>query len=216
MAPATRSRRRATAVPDEQPLPNDLITVPSCNKCNSGFSKDDEYFRNVIVVRKDVAGHKIAAEINKRIAEALKSPQRAKFKSYLSSQVKMVDVFTPANLYLGKQQYIFPETTRILRVAKRIIKGLFYHEYGRRLPPTHGVAARNLEDFSSSQQMVDLLLLTKPRNIGGEIFKFWNLLDPENENISAWLFYFFQGSPFLGITYDKSQNFVGFEEDEII
>ena len=81
----------------------------------------------------------------------------------------MVDVFTPANLYLGKQQYIFPETTRILRVAKRIIKGLFYHEYGRRLPPTHGVAARNLEDFSSSQQMVDLLLLTSPRNIGGGV-----------------------------------------------
>ncbi len=32
-----------------KPYPANLLTVPSCADCNSGFSKDEEYFRLIIV-----------------------------------------------------------------------------------------------------------------------------------------------------------------------
>ena len=33
-----------------QPRPSDLVTVPSCARCNRRFALDDEYFRDVIVL----------------------------------------------------------------------------------------------------------------------------------------------------------------------
>ena len=40
-----------------KPKPNNLITVPSCHYCNQGSSKDDEYFRLTLTIRKDVSQH---------------------------------------------------------------------------------------------------------------------------------------------------------------
>src|SRR5437667_5094676 len=34
-----------------------LITVPSCDECNGGSSKDDEYFRLWLVSRENTKGH---------------------------------------------------------------------------------------------------------------------------------------------------------------
>jgi hypothetical protein len=39
------------------PRPNNLITVPSCDGCNGGSSKDDEYFRLWLVSRENTKGH---------------------------------------------------------------------------------------------------------------------------------------------------------------
>jgi len=39
-----------------KPRPADLIAVPSCRQCNISASKDDEYFKTVIVP-KDKLGH---------------------------------------------------------------------------------------------------------------------------------------------------------------
>jgi hypothetical protein len=33
----------------EKPYPNNLLTIPSCDKCNKSFSLDEEYFLNVLV-----------------------------------------------------------------------------------------------------------------------------------------------------------------------
>ena len=37
-----------------KPRPSNLITVPSCKRCNRSASKDDEYLRLVLVMREDV------------------------------------------------------------------------------------------------------------------------------------------------------------------
>lgn len=40
-----------------EPRPADLITVPSCQPCNVGFSKDDEYLRLVLTLKHDSYPH---------------------------------------------------------------------------------------------------------------------------------------------------------------
>ena len=40
-----------------KPRPNTLITVPGCDECNRGNSKDDEYFRLMINMNHAVDGN---------------------------------------------------------------------------------------------------------------------------------------------------------------
>ena len=52
------------------PRPSDLITVPCCLDCNGGASKDDEYFRMMMVMRRD-ATHPAVPSSCLRSSEAL-------------------------------------------------------------------------------------------------------------------------------------------------
>src|SRR5947208_269514 len=57
--------------PDPKPA---LITVPSCFKCNSSASKDDEYFRLVVCIREDVG---CQADMSGILASVIRSAQKA-------------------------------------------------------------------------------------------------------------------------------------------
>ena len=68
-----------------KPLPDDLITVPSCRHCNRGASRDDEYFRMVLVQRRDVGGHPEAMQVLDRVVRSLQYPEARRFtRSFLS------------------------------------------------------------------------------------------------------------------------------------
>src|SRR5689334_23286824 len=53
---------------------SDVIKVPSCKKCNSGASKDDEYFRNILVLRKDLEGHPAIQDLLVTVRRSLARP----------------------------------------------------------------------------------------------------------------------------------------------
>src|SRR5271166_944356 len=40
-----------------KPYPPNMWTVPGCQDCNGGFSKDDEYFRLVLTLNEKAKGH---------------------------------------------------------------------------------------------------------------------------------------------------------------
>jgi hypothetical protein len=112
-----------------------LITVPSCHKCNAGFQKDEEFFRqfyvSMLMERSTEAKKLMDGEVSRSIQ---RTPALG---LQMFSQMKLVDAYTKSGLYKGKMtMYSISDNDklRINRVVNKIIKGLFFHEFGHILP----------------------------------------------------------------------------------
>ena len=112
-----------------------LITVPSCNECNAGFQKDEDFFRqfyvSMLMERSPEAKKLMDGEVSRSIT---RTPALG---HQMFSQMKLVDAYTKSGLYKGKMtMYTISNTDklRINKVVNKIIKGLFFHEFGLVLP----------------------------------------------------------------------------------
>lgn len=102
----------------QKPFPKNLITIPACIKCNTSFSKDEEYFLNVLVEL-----------TTNRDLLAKKQFGGPIFKARMRS--KGLDSFIKSSLIPKKDGRIYfqGEIKRIYRVIEKIAFGLFFHKY---------------------------------------------------------------------------------------
>ena len=112
-----------------------LITVPSCNACNAGFQKDEDFFRqfyaSMLMARSSEAKKLMEGEVSRSI---LRTPALG---HQMFSQMKLVDQYTKSGLYKGKMtMYTISDSDkeRINRVVTKVIKGLFFHKFGQTIP----------------------------------------------------------------------------------
>ncbi len=190
------------------PRPSSLITVPSCTACNSGASKDDEYFKIWLLMRHDIAGHPSRAKLLDSVHRGLAKPQKRKLLNMLLSTLRRVPVHTPGGLYLGDAGVYYADLTRFGKVADRIVKGLFFHHYGTRLAATHDVrsfAESGLRDIKPNVQrslaeMITALRSKPKQTIGDHVFEYWFQATPEDSNSTAWLLRFYDAESFLCLT----------------
>jgi hypothetical protein len=183
-----------------RPWPSNLITVPSCADCNCGSSKDDEYFRLLISAREDTGGHTEVTKIHKKILSSLLKPNKVGFRKSVLASVNLVERKTPSGLYIGKSPAIDVDMSRIKRVARRIVKGLFYQETKIRLPSSYEAVAFPIEYKDFSDQIVSSLIAIQPRLIGNGVFSYRGYFLEDDPNESAWLMFFYEGAPFIGGT----------------
>lgn len=113
------------------PLPTNALTVPSCDGCNRGFSKDEQYFTVVL----GMIGR--TPEIDKRIAEG------ADIYRTLERSPKLDDRLVSSVLYLGEfgvPPILQIEEDRLARIFRKMAFGLFLATYCPKTVP-------QLEDF---------------------------------------------------------------------
>jgi len=185
--------------------------VPACNACNGGFSKDDEYFRLMLVMRHDVGSHSAFSDLWPVVYESLERRRNHGFTNALLQSTSQVEVRSPAGLALGQLPTYEVDLVRLDRVASRIATGLFYHEFGSRLPDDYGTVsynksgvAGNLPGIQAIQALCAKLTTCQPKTIGSNVFSYWFQRTKEDLNASAWLFVFFGRVPFLCLTLPKS------------
>src|SRR5262249_42358969 len=116
------------------PRPSNLITVPSCSTCNGGASKDDEYFKNINVLRNDVGSHREATQLLQDVLGSLRRPAQQRFTRAFLNKMSPVNLVSPSGLYIGRTMAMDVEGERVKRVLNRMIRGLFYQERKERLP----------------------------------------------------------------------------------
>jgi hypothetical protein len=109
-----------------QPYPPNLWTVPSCKRCNGGFSKDDEYFRLVLTLTEKAKGHPERDAVLPAALRGVNNLRAERFQESLLANVFLMPRFSPSGLYLGHRRAIVFEGRRIDRMASRIIKGLSF------------------------------------------------------------------------------------------
>lgn len=197
-----------------EPRPSDLVTVPSCRTCNATASKDDEYFRLVTSIRYDIAKHPDAAGVWPTSLRGLRRPEHLALRKTFLRGVRRVEVRTPAGLYLGKAGAYDVDLGRLNRVATRVVRGLFFHHMGYRLPDSCGVDARCTDGIDSTQadviemirNWVGICRTQQPIVKGQGTFRYWyRFVDDQaaHPNSSVWLLLFYDTVAFFGMTVDN-------------
>jgi|SRR5579875_3323309 len=166
------------------PKPANLITVPSCHDCNAAFRLDDEYFRTFVVTG-SYQNSRARSLWDRKIVG---SPNAESIRRILRTSMKDFEVRSPSGLYLGKAPAVFLDARRTLRVAARIILGLWWHHYRIRPEPSIRIYAGRLWRLEGMEQ---ILGACQKASIGGDVFAYAHGVPPEDAHQSVWFLQFY-------------------------
>ncbi len=135
-----------------KPRSNDTITVPCCEECREGWSKDDEYFCDAIVKAASALANaggeyvssstqKVLQQMEQKRLESAARPEAEGYLHELAGEMIDLTVITPEGIHLPQFSGFEPDKDRLARVAERIIRGLFFHERGCPVPDGYHVTA---------------------------------------------------------------------------
>jgi hypothetical protein len=194
-----------------EPRPSNLVTVPCCESCRRTQSLDDEYFKDMVVMRNDVAEHPVGQRILKSVHRALKRPQGHGFAAGLARSVRGVDIVTPAGLYIGRGATYNVNLKRLDAVVRRTLLGLYFHETGVRLPDTHdavvfGAAGLPLNDAVRVEvpRTVSTAISGRVRVIGDRVVTYAFQGFRDVPHASVWVFLFYERVAFIGFTASRT------------
>jgi hypothetical protein len=192
-----------------KPRPHDLVIVPSCTRCNEGASKDDEYFKTVMVWKETAGSHPEATKIRDSVFRGLAMPKKATFARRLLAGLQDVDLKTPAGLHAGRATGFDVDLARLDRVVERVTRGLYWHSRGhRRLPSDHTVTVwsehglRGLQPKDASdlrRTLVEPILNNPPRSIARGVLRYW-YAEGDLEHVTGWLLEFYGDVRFVAFT----------------
>ncbi|HEY9826876.1 MAG TPA: hypothetical protein V6D19_15665 [Stenomitos sp.] len=184
-----------------KPRSSDLITVPCCETCQAGWSKDDEYFRAAILSSAKVSEGSLAQGAIDSLGRSLRRKEQKGFSRTILRSIKEVEIVTEAGILLGKEPVFQLDIERIGRVAQRIIRGLFFHEKGYSLPSGYEVFVR-IQQFGLKPILEQLPGVHFPqlRIVQNGIFSYTFKETEEDQNSSIWLLFFYKELPLLGFT----------------
>lgn len=185
-------------------LGNPLVTVPSCKACNAGFQKDEDFFRqfyaSMLMERSLEAKKLMEGEVSRSI---LRSPALG---HQMFSQMKLVDAYTRSGLYTGKMtMYTVSDSdkARINRVVNKIIKSLFFHEFGQTIPEGWIIKIIWITlEVEKTQKLDEMAKEERWRVIKKDTFAYWVNHIPQTFQ-SVWLLDFFKIPLFYALVLDK-------------
>ena len=192
-----------------------LITVPACYKCNSAASRDDEYFRDMIVMSKECSEHPQAKDPLGRILRNLNREESKGLRLSLADSLSHCLVeYIPGLLEPGLAYSI--DLQRIGNVVSKTVKGLLWSETRLRLPTIYGITVVPSINFDFlAPRLMALVAVVEARernsaservSIGNGAFEYWwTRLSPEPDMRSGWLLRFYEGQYFVCFTVPKNE-----------
>lgn len=178
------------------------IKVPSCKKCNNGLSKDEVFFRDVIVnlrYDKSLSATALLESVIKR--SIIRKPALAK---KLFSKMKLIDLYSKDGIFLDKKTMIkFEENDhkRIFNVLDKYIKGLFYQNFRQPFPPDWFIKHHWLTPELESK--LSILNNLNWQKIDENIFSYGFNFVP-NTHQSIWCLIFFKKPLFVSFAIDNA------------
>ena len=196
--------------------PANLITVPSCRKCNVEFSKEDDYVRFVLAVNEKARGNPDRDQI---------IPAVKRFAERKESRELLIDLYasldsayrrTPAGIHV-RSQYFTADGTRMDAFARRVVKALFYREKGHRLPagyivnPIHhtkldALARQSQDSREFLSFIITELIEHSEHQAWGEVFGYSWVQSPNDPEQAWWLLDFYGSAEYLCSTWKESEN----------
>ncbi len=182
-------------------MPARAVTVPACPTCNQEYSKDDVYFRDVLVAHQEVADCPEALEVQAAMMRSFGDPRQKGYTRGFFNHVKLVNPKTPAGLLLPRQPALDLESHRLERVVERIVRGLFYHEFADRISDGYEIRSFCVTDRLRQspdacrdfiQEVFPLFNWSPVREVGPGVFKYRLSLSPCDRYTSMWLLAFYE------------------------
>jgi hypothetical protein len=114
-----------------------LVTVPSCRACNNAESKDDDYFRQVMVALETIEGATVPSPVVEVIRRSVQRGEKHGFRTplhLLARNAHKVWVWAADSSRAQLKTAVEIEWPRVRRTALRIARGLYWHHTGHRVP----------------------------------------------------------------------------------
>ncbi|OGH12024.1 MAG: hypothetical protein A2857_03740 [Candidatus Levybacteria bacterium RIFCSPHIGHO2_01_FULL_36_15] len=185
----------ADHVPPKNLFPKDYqvkgYKLPACSKCNNLLHLDEEYIRD----RFSIAGQNdTAREVFQqgtrrsylRPYEMLKSVTKL---DLINRDTVPVIIKSPAGIHIGNTTGIKIDAKRVNCVSVKIIKGLYYHHLGQRIPDDYNFDAY----FDPPNWLPDLL--NKPSPLIGrfdEVFSYKGIVTKQDQATGIWWLSFYK------------------------
>jgi hypothetical protein len=121
-----------------KPLPSNLITVPACARCNQGMGLDEEHFLATVMFGEagiSATGKNLWSEKLSRMHEKNRG-----LRKRIARAMSYADVFSKGGIYLGRRMTIDVDQARVARVVHKILRGLYFFEFGERVPANATIA----------------------------------------------------------------------------
>ena len=172
----------------ERPYPNNLITVPACEKHNRCFSDDEEWFRNHIIgMSFSKQGIRMWADKGKRsVQRNLKMGNEMR-----SNLIDIGDDLTAIKF----------DSDRANRVIEKIVRGLYFHHFKKRLSEKINlvIGLNPIDNLINKYKNYSQFF-----NIQDDSFCYRFMNAVEDTDFSMWWLRFHKNSLFVvGITKEK-------------
>lgn len=159
----------------------------------------------MVAMRRDVGGHPAASQVLKSVHRSFAKPNKWRFNQALLESVSEIEVLTPAGLYLGQATTCRVSLDRLCRVIKRTTLGLYFAEFGVRLPDNHGCKVYALDGFDRTdpgltarlKRVIGYASQGKLRVFGDEVFM---CFAREVRDATVWIHLVYGRVGFLAIT----------------
>lgn len=185
-----------------KPRPSNLITVPSCSKCNRDPGKDEEYFLATLMFGNagvSPTGKKLWNEKLHRMYQKNKG-----LKKIIAKNLRAIELNTPQGIYLGKQMAITYDESRLSKVVQKIVRGLYFFEHDEIFAKENPIKTK----FLRTQQDIDYLAekcasLPYGKRQWSDIFEYRCGRVEEAKEMSIWILRFFGKNCFWALTDTK-------------
>jgi hypothetical protein len=125
--------------------------------------------------------------------------RKPRFRQKLARDLMPVELITQGGVYLGKATALTAESKRINRVIQKIVKGLYYHHYGRRLDDVSFEIYHN-PNLNGGNPLIDAWRKTPRCDVGKGVFTYWRAIAQDVPEGSMWWLLFYERVLFLAFT----------------
>jgi hypothetical protein len=192
-----------------RPFPSTLITVPACRNCNGGAKLDDEYFRLMTTMKRQIV-HPDAEAGRSSSVRSLARIEAGGLRSTFLGSLEDTEVLSPAGLYLGTVPSYGADPRRLCLVVRRVTLGLLFHEAGERLHEDYEAVAMlpaAVANVAIRRKLLrigsDLRRTTPRHEAARNVLSYWWARVAEDPKMSAWLLLFYERLPFVTIIRKK-------------
>ena len=163
------------------PRPSDLVTVPACRECNNGASVEDEDFRTYLSLQIGRQNHLTEKLWFDGAKKSL--ARRRSLQQQILASLRPVQVQTKAGIE-SKTAFEVPERIYI-RVFERVVRGLYYHHFGRILGKDVPISISPLVGIDDrSMKLLERLPVAA---IGDPAFVYKYAVATEDDTSSLWV-----------------------------
>ena len=186
--------------------PAHMVTVPACAACNSGYGRDEEYFRTVLVALAGVESH---PEVDRLLAGKVKRglDRNVRLRADLTKGARPLSQATPNGLFAGWQWGFELDTVRFYRCVEKTVRGLFFYKSGRPVAPDTQVRVFEGNGFWQTPGFEELLAgMTEPAGVGDDVFGCRCARHGPDPEWTVWLFIYYQALGFFAWTEPAKRN----------
>ena len=182
------------------PRPTTLITVPACPACNGIASQDDEYFRDIMSTLEEAYGHPAAEAVKGNVIRSLGREDALGKRRAFEASIRKTKNNVTGYINLSEVLGVEVNYERLLRSAKRYVKGLFYHEFGEAVCPCWKQIGfgPHLYDSPQPRQIRSALDGCAWTTIGDGVFSYRYRASVSEINTSLWHLRFYSSDTVRG------------------